>query len=118
MRKVYILSALCIGLLSLPIVGQANEIENQKMDSRAGMKPTTIYINNIQRPFSGSSAPGTVYYQTSRYGALYRGYLTRNYSFPIIWGTGSNSTMYAGTLYRSDLPYPIPYIFNNKIDNE
>ncbi len=57
-------------------------------------------------PFSGNSAPATMYYQTTRYGALYRGYLGRDYTYPIIWGTGQHFTTYKGTLYRRDLPYP------------
>lgn len=77
------------------------------IDSRANMKPTTYYIGGVYLTFSGSSAPSTMYYQTSRYGALYRGYLTRDYSVPILWGNGTSAmTKYYGTLYRNDLPMP------------
>lgn len=73
------------------------------------MAPETYYVHDTYLAFSGSSAPSTMYYQRQIYGRLYRGYLTRNWNIQIIWGPNNTGvTAYSGTLYRNDLPFPIP----------
>lgn len=104
-----VVNFLSLGLKSVfaTEVSEAESTDNITVTPFA-MKPTTIYIGFQNIYFTGNSAPATMYYQTSRYGAIYRGYLTRDYSYPIIWRTGKNYTSYYGTLYRNDLPLPIP----------
>lgn len=87
-------------------ISSINLVSSENIEPLA-IAPETYYVSGVSLWFSGSSAPATMYYQKQEYGRLYRGYLTRDYYKPIIWGAlNTGYTVYYGTLYRNDLPLP------------
>ena len=93
-------------LVNLELTNSFVPVSSENIELLA-LAPETYYVSGVSLWFSGSSAPATMYYQKQEYGRLYRGYLTRDYYKPIIWGAlNTGYTVYYGTLYRDDIPMP------------
>ncbi|WP_227396033.1 hypothetical protein [Jeotgalibacillus aurantiacus] len=68
------------------------ETKNVEIQSASATITTNAYFSSYQG--------ATKFYTLNRNGVLYRGYLTYQ-------GYSQSRYIYSGTLYRSDLPYPI-----------
>ena len=94
-----------------------SNIDNNVAKSSIPTAPSSIYMNGVYLPFTGTSAPSSMYYQRAAYKRLYRGYVDRDWTMEIVIGSGNQLAAYSGRLWRDDYPLPTGKSTNNLIDN-